>query len=61
MTALDTVGKSERDEPENDNGEDRAVCEFCHRPIFGRIVMDENYTPSCQECASPRTSGGGDG
>jgi len=38
-------------EAENDNGGDLTRCEFCGRPILGRIVMDVNFTPSCEECA----------
>ena len=41
----------ERMEAENDNGGDLTRCEFCGRPILGRIVMDVNFTPSCEECA----------
>lgn len=43
---------SETSEPDNDNGETKPVCEFCHRPIFGKVVMDENWTPACEECAA---------
>lgn len=39
-------------EPDNDNGEDLPICEFCKRPIFGHVVMDESCTPSCEECAA---------
>ena len=45
------------DEPDNDNGEDLTVCEFCRRPIFGRVYMDEGLTPACEECASPSNPG----
>jgi hypothetical protein len=46
-------------EAENDNGGDLTRCEFCGRPILGRIVMDVNFTPSCEECAGAAAIQGG--
>jgi hypothetical protein len=46
-------------EAENDNGGDLTRCVFCGRPILGRIVMDVNFTPSCEECAGPSLIQGG--
>ena len=47
-------------EAENDNGGDLTRCEFCGRPILGRIVMDVNFTPSCEECAGAAAIQDGD-
>jgi len=53
------AGERKETEAENDNGDDLTRCEFCNRPILGRIVMDVNFTPACEECTGPSLIQGG--